>query len=185
MAKGDLIKARQVYKTERAEKTHASATDTEEKRKVIARCKSEKVGTVAMRDPDFQKHFCELLADGSTIRAALTEFGLGYASYYQYRKHDPEFAKMVDTAIDVGYDAIADECIQIADTKMSNKIDVMQAKLRIETRIEILQRKSRRYSNRQQVEVTDSREVEKLMRDRFTERIDTAKQAKTSLPKVG
>lgn len=184
MAKGDLIKARKQYKEESDAQTHASATSTPEKRAVIARCKREKVGTVAMRDPDFQKHFCELLSDGSTIKAALTEFGLGYASYYQYRKQDPEFAKMVDTAIDVGYDAIADQCIQIADAKMLNKLEVMQARLRIETRIEILQRKSRRYSNRQQLEVTDTREVEKVMRDRFAERIDTAKQAKTSLPKV-
>lgn len=180
MPKGDLSRARTERKIEHDTRTEMQGTATAKQRALISKSKTMR-GVDAMDQPEFQKEFCELLSDGSTIKAALRLYGLNYAKYYHYRKKNPEFGKMVDMAVDVGYDALADECIEIADKPCLSKIEVQQAKLRIETRIEILQRKSKRYNPRQQIEVTDNREVEKVLRERFVNRVETAKQAKKDL----
>lgn len=177
MAKGDLIKARVEFAAQRAAKTKELATNTSTKRQVIADTKRAKTTLEAMASPAFQRQFCELLANGCTIKSALEQFNLTYAKYYCFRKRHDEFARMVDDAIDVGYDALADECLTIADKRMETKTEIMHAKLRIETRIELLQRRSRRYNPRQQIEVSDNREVEAALRERFVSRVETAKEA--------
>ena len=182
MPKGQLIEGRQQLMQEDAEKAKKLARNTSRRRQLIADCKRRPT-TETLRSPAFQREFAELLANGVTLKNALAQYGLNYDKYHNYRKRDKAFAELCDSARDCGFDAIADECMQIADEPMESKTQIMQAKLRIETRIELLSRWSRRYSTRQQLEVNDKRDVETMLRERFAKRVaESAPAEKPALP---
>lgn len=79
---------------------------------------------------------------------------------YDWIKEDKDIAQQIAHARDVGFDAIAESCLGIADTpspSMDNGAtdsgDVAHRKLRIETRLKLLAKwDPKRYGDKQQVE---------------------------------
>lgn len=61
---------------------------------------------------------CERIADGETLRAICREDGKPtWSTVYQWLRDRPEFAARMARARDLGYDAIAEETIEILDER--------------------------------------------------------------------
>lgn len=89
----------------------------------------------------------------------------------RWRKRVPEFDKAFDEARDLGFDALAEECVEIAEDGTNDYVEkrakdgstyvaldaehVQRSKLRIETRLKLLAKWDRkRYGDHQAVEMT-------------------------------
>lgn len=79
---------------------------------------------------------------------------------YDWLKENKEFAQRIAHARDAGFDAIAEDCLAIADSPMPSTDNgatdggaVQHAKLRVETRLKLLAKwDPKRYGDKQQVE---------------------------------
>lgn len=98
-------------------------------------------------------HICTNLAYGTPLAQICRSLGIGRTTVYDWQKARPDFAERIARARLIGYDAIADDCILIADDKagdvklvgdpenpseVCNTEFVQRAKLRIETRLKLL-----------------------------------------------
>jgi|688.fasta_scaffold1123078_2 hypothetical protein len=88
----------------------------------------------------------QALERGETLRSVCASEGMPhYSSVYDWMNEKPEVAQRIARAREVGHDAIADECLEIADkaprrTDMGSvdNGDVADKKLRIWTRMQLL-----------------------------------------------
>ncbi|MEI7443276.1 MAG: terminase [Burkholderiales bacterium] len=79
---------------------------------------------------------CEQLADGTPLTKVCKPAGMpAWRTVYHWRKAHPEFRLAMDEARDVGYDAIAEGCIDIADRRGG---DPQRDRLRVWTRLQLL-----------------------------------------------
>ncbi len=75
------------------------------------------------------------ISNGNTLRAFSRQRGVpSYATLYNWAKKDDDFAQRLARARESGEDAIAEECVEIADSAT----DANLAKMRIWTRLELL-----------------------------------------------
>ena len=93
---------------------------------------------------------CARLATGEPHTVILRDLGLKVRTVNDWRKADPEIAAQFDEARDLGYDAIAAECLEIADDgsrdymttadgrEVPDHDHISRSKLRIETRLKLL-----------------------------------------------
>jgi hypothetical protein len=96
---------------------------------------------------------CERLAKGEPLAVICRDIGVGRRTVYQWRDADPAIADLMQDARDDGYDALAAECLDIADDNTEDwkvvkrgrdeqlEIDkeaVLRSKLRVETRLKLL-----------------------------------------------
>lgn len=97
---------------------------------------------------------CARLAEGEPLRQICRDVGMpSWYTVYQWLKDDPEFASRFARAREAGFDAIAEECLDIADdasrdTKLVGSGDsereaadtewISRSKLRVETRLKLL-----------------------------------------------
>lgn len=103
------------------------------------------------------------IAEGETLKAICDERFMPHVmTVYQWRKAHSEFESAYLDAQQIGHDMTADECREIADDAEDDFEDVdgeskyrpsnvARAKLRISTRLDILERRDARYSKRQNV----------------------------------
>ena len=140
--------------------TSASQPRAAKPRKVAAPAPAKKTQTVkrprnvSTYDPDVAREICEQLSEGIPLRQICRE-NAGFPAWrtvYDWMGRDPELAASIARARDIGYDAIAEECLQIADTVMFGQKQVMtdegtattiedmlgHRKLQIETRLKLL-----------------------------------------------
>lgn len=90
-------------------------------------------------------------AEGETLKGICDSRFMPHPStVHNWLEAHPEFAKAYERATRIGHDMQADECVEIAD-EVEDKDGVPQAKLRISTRLDILERRDARYSKRQNV----------------------------------
>jgi len=83
----------------------------------------------------------------------------GRVTIYEWVNTDKAFAERFARARDFGFDAIADECKQIADSGEDvNGDHVKRSALRIDTRLKLLAKWSPRYRDTQKIEaeITDT-----------------------------
>lgn len=108
-----------------------------------------------LRTADLERKLLAAIAEGIPLREYCRRSGLGRATVYDWMK-DPDFAARMARARTIGFEALADEIIEIADdsrndwlTRKDAKADtapvrnpenVARARLRIETRMRILAR---------------------------------------------
>jgi hypothetical protein len=79
---------------------------------------------------------------------------------YDWLKENKEYAQRIAHARDLGFDAIAESCMDIADSPMPSTDNgatdsgaVQHAKLRVETRLKLLAKwDPKRYGDKQQIE---------------------------------
>ena len=96
----------------------------------------------------------EWISDGKTLRAFCRQDGYpSKSSIYRMiddlKETDPELSGRIARARDEGHDAIADECVEIADTAE----DANLGKLRVWTRLQLLAKwNPKKYGDKQQLE---------------------------------
>jgi len=140
--------------------TSASQPRAAKPRKVAVSAPAKKTQTVkrprnvSTYDPDVARVICEHLSEGIPLRQICRE-NEGFPAWrtvYDWMGRDPELAASIARARDIGYDAIAEECLQIADTVAFGQKQVMtdegtattiedmlgHRKLQIETRLKLL-----------------------------------------------
>jgi len=140
--------------------TSASQPRAAKPRKVAVSAPAKKTQTVkrprnvSTYDPDVARVICEQLSEGIPLRQICRE-NEGFPAWrtvYDWMGRDPELAASIARARDIGYDAIAEECLLIADTVQFGQKQVMtdegtattiedmlgHRKLQIETRLKLL-----------------------------------------------
>jgi len=117
--------------------------------------------------PDVAHKICELLSEGVPLREICRMDGMPYwRTVYLWMAQDDDLAAHIARAREAGYDALAEECLQIANTPMlgeivtddGEKITVRKEdmlghrKLQIETRLKLLAKwNPKKYGDRVQV----------------------------------
>jgi hypothetical protein len=79
-----------------------------------------KGGKPSTYDPLIAQKMCELLSEGVPLRQICRE-NEGFPAWrtvYDWMRKDPDLTAAIAHARDVGYDAMAEECLQIADTPL-------------------------------------------------------------------
>ena len=121
-------------------------------------------------DPKVALKMCELLSEGTPLRVICRMEGMpAWRNVYFWMARDADLAAHIARAREVGYDAIAEECLDIADdarndwmereqynprTKQTESVPVVdqehiqRSKLRIETRLKLLAKWSNKYSDK-------------------------------------
>jgi hypothetical protein len=140
--------------------TSATQPKTAKPRKVAASAPAKQTQTVkrprnvSTYSPEIAQVICEQLSEGIPLRQICRE-NEGFPAWrtvYDWMGRDPELAASIARARDIGYDAIAEECLQIADTVAFGQKQVMtdegtattiedmlgHRKLQIETRLKLL-----------------------------------------------
>jgi hypothetical protein len=114
----------------------------------------KKMGRPSKYDPEIARIICEQLSEGIPLRQICREND-GFPAWrtvYDWMGRDPELSASIARARDIGYDAIAEECLLIADTPQFGQKQVMtdegtattiedmlgHRKLQIETRLKLL-----------------------------------------------
>lgn len=123
---------------------------------------------------------CDRLATGEPLTAICRDLGISRYTIRNWRVEDPSIGAQFDQARDDGYDAIADECLTIADDgRRDYKVEedengnvretvdhdhIQRAKLRVETRLKLLAKwDPRRYGEKHQLEHSGSVTLEALI----------------------
>ena len=140
--------------------TSASQPRAAKPRKVAASAPAKKTQTVkrprnvSTYSPEIARVICEQLSEGIPLRQICRE-NEGFPAWrtvYDWMVRDPELAASIARARDLGYDAIAEDCLLIADTVQFGQKQVMtdegiattiedmlgHRKLQIETRLKLL-----------------------------------------------
>ncbi len=128
---------------------------------------------------DMADQICWWIADGKPLREFCRQEGMpAWRTVYDWIAAHADFAARIARARDLGYDAIAEEALHIADTPVEGvrrtiKADgteetredmIAHRKLQIETRLKLLAKWSpKRYGDRQQVEHEVGESLEKLI----------------------
>lgn len=127
---------------------------------------------------------CERLAQGEPLRVICRDPHMpGWVTVYSWINADQGFAERIARARGLGYDAIAEECLEIADdatgdmkpvgllADMGDKAPtafdaehVQRSKLRIETRLKLLAKwDPKRYGDRQAIEHSVSEDTAAIL----------------------
>lgn len=114
----------------------------------------KKNGRPSKYDPEIARIICEQLSEGVPLRKICRDND-GFPAWrtvYDWMGKDQELSASIARARDIGYDALAEECLQIADTVQLGQKQVMSddgatttiedmlghRKLQIETRLKLL-----------------------------------------------
>lgn len=88
---------------------------------------------------------CVRMAEGKSLRAVCRELDLNEATVrYWLMKDEDAFAQSA-RARELGCDALADECLEIADNK---ELDAADRRIMIDTRVRLIGKWSQRYSDK-------------------------------------
>lgn len=109
------------------------------------------MGKVTKVTPDLILDVCEDVANGKTLSAAAKERGVVASAIRYHLMKDAELFALSARAREAGCDALADECIEIAD---SPTLDAAEKRIRIDTRIRLIGKWSKRYNDKLVVENT-------------------------------
>lgn len=88
-----------------------------------------------VRTPELVDTICARLSVGDPLRQICRDEGVDYSIIYDWRKQDSELDQRIARARDQGFDAIADNCLEIADDKEE---DAQSRRVRVDTRLKLL-----------------------------------------------
>lgn len=126
-------------------------------------------------DPALAAEICERLAAGGMLRVICRDDHMPEPwVVYAWRRANPDFAKAYELAREVGYDVMAEECMDIAEDgsedwetrtnragdtyEVVNREAVGRSKLRVETRLRLLGYWSPKYRQSQNLQLTGANE---------------------------
>jgi hypothetical protein len=145
--------------------------------------------------PNKAKLIIEQLSDGIPLRVICRQEGMpAWRTVYDWIAKDENLSAHIARARDLGYDAIAEECIDIADETSGDYVEqdgrmvynaehVQRSKLKIETRLKLLAKwNPKKYGERIHTEHSgsvnlanmDDDELDRLVRER-QQALDKAK----------
>ncbi len=131
--------------------------------------KKHAIGRPSSYDPVVAEQICELLSEGIPLREICRMEGMpAWRNIYFWMSRDEDLSAHIARAREMGYDAIAEECLDIADNSTNDFMDrefrnahgkievervvdsehIQRAKLRIETRLKLLAKWSNKYSEK-------------------------------------
>jgi hypothetical protein len=123
-----------------------------------------KTGRPSTYDPAVATKMCEQLANGVPLREICRQEGMPpWQTVYSWMERDASLVEAIARARELGYDAIAEDCLRIADDTSNDYMEtehgprlnaehVQRSKLRIETRLKLLAKWSpKKYGERVQV----------------------------------
>lgn len=107
------------------------------------------------RSPELDDRICERLANGEPLRQICRDEQINHVTVAVWRKNDPVFDERVKAARAAGFDAIAEDCLEIADDARNDWMDarakdgdekalefngehVQRSKLRVWARLQLL-----------------------------------------------
>lgn len=113
----------------------------------------QKTGRPSKYTPEIAQHICEQLSEGVPLREICRGEGMpAWRTVYDWMGRSEDLSAAIARARDIGYDAIAEECLRIADTPHMGQKQVMgedgatvtvedmlgHRKLQVETRLKLL-----------------------------------------------
>lgn len=111
--------------------------------------------------PQLAADICQRLSEGEALSVICRDVGIHRSTFHDWRNTHPELEPLYLSAKEAGYDAIADECLDIADNgtndyaadKDGNDVldrdHISRSKLRVETRLKLLAKwDPKRYGDR-------------------------------------
>lgn len=123
---------------------------------------------------------CARLATGEPLTSICRDLGMDRSTVRNWRHEDAEIDRLIQAARDDGYDALADECLEIADNTQEG-VEIVERggkkeyhhgdmlghrKLRIETRLKLLAKwDPKRYGDKQQHELSGGLTVKQSPHD--------------------
>jgi hypothetical protein len=107
------------------------------------------------RTPEVEERIIEGLTDGVPLRVLCRQDDIpSWRTVYDWINADPSFASRVAYARDLGFEAIAEDILDIADDTPAISEHVQRNKMRIDTRLKLLACWSpKRYGNKQDVSI--------------------------------
>jgi len=106
----------------------------------------------SLNEASIKQQIVERIYDGQPLRQICREAGMpSFRTVYYWLDNDADFARQMQKARETGFEAIAEDCLSIADETLAGSDDVARNKLRIHTRLQLLSKWSNKYSDRQQV----------------------------------
>lgn len=110
---------------------------------------------LSKRTPEVEELIIEGLTDGVPLRVLCRREDVpSWRTVYDWMNADPSFASRVAYARDLGFEAIAEDILDIADGTPAISDHVQRSKMRIDTRLKLLACWSpKRYGNKQTVDV--------------------------------
>jgi hypothetical protein len=107
------------------------------------------------RTPEVEERIIEGLTDGVPLRVLCRQDDIpSWRTVYDWINADPSFASRVAYARDLGFEAIAEDILDIADDTPAISEHVQRSKMRIDTRLKLLACWSpKRYGNKQDVSI--------------------------------
>ena len=158
-------------------KTRATKTETAKAKQAVQKVigdaqtqiKKHAIGRPSSYDPVVAEQICELLSEGIPLREICRMEGMpAWRNIYFWMSRDEDLSAHIARAREMGYDAIAEECLDIADNSTNDFMDrefrnahgkievervvdsehIQRSKLRIETRLKLLAKWSNKYSEK-------------------------------------
>jgi len=99
--------------------------------------------------PEHIEAACTMMSEGKSLRAACKELGINESSVRYHLNKDGDAFTHSARARELGCDALADECLEIADDKT---IDPADKRIMVDTRIRLIGKWSQRYSDKLMVQ---------------------------------
>lgn len=132
-----------------------------------------------MKTPELLDEICRRIAEGETLRSICRDLHTPHwTTVYDWIKEDEAFALRIAQARELGFEAIAEEALAIADTPQQGeereesesgvkvkKGDMLgHRKLQVETRLKLLAKWSpKKYGDKQQIEHSGKLSLESLV----------------------
>ena len=124
------------------------------------------MGRMSTFTQDAANAICDRLADGEPLRQICRDSEMpAWRTVYDWCEAHSDFAARFAQARDVGADAIAEQCLEIADDSKSDYVEargfdsehVQRSKLRVETRLKLLAKwNPKKYGDRLDIEHSGS-----------------------------
>lgn len=93
-------------------------------------------GRPSLKTPEMVAEICRRLSEGETLSSICRDEAMpNFSTVYRWEQEDDEFRKVSARAREVGCDALAEECIAIADEK---DVDPATKRVRVDTRIRLI-----------------------------------------------
>lgn len=122
--------------------------------------------------PELADEICERLSNGEPLRAICRDVHMpSWRSVYRWMEVDEGFASRIARAREIGHDAIAEQCLDIADDErhdwmltkkgvITNDVAIGRAKLQIHTRLQLLAKwNPKKYGDKQDINLTGKVDV--------------------------
>lgn len=112
---------------------------------------SRKIGRPSLYTDELAREALRLIAEGTSVSRAARQLSIPPSTLRTWIIDGTGLFADSPRAYDLGYDALADECLEIADDP---DIPSDQKRIRIDTRLRLLGKWSKRYADKQTVEMT-------------------------------